>query len=156
MDTLTTRRMRPARKLERPVRPRERQVHERGRSPDGERSGERRLAPDDASRMRHRPVRVRVRTPRPTRGPQGQVEWWERPAPGGHEALWAAVRHLHERRQQLGLSVAALARRLHDRGYPIARETLSRVLNGKQPTSWPTVEVLADLLGADLPPRDSA
>jgi DNA-binding XRE family transcriptional regulator len=93
----------------------------------------------------------RRRQLRPTRGPLGEVRWWERPPPGGHEAMWQAVQRLQRRRQQLGLSVTELARRLTDSGHPISRETLSRVLNGKQPTSWHTVELMAEVLSADLP-----
>lgn len=90
---------------------------------------------------------------RPTRGPFGEVPWWERPPPGGHEALWDAVKRLQHRRLQLGLSVTQLARRMARLGHPVSRETLSRVLNGKQPTSWTTVEVMAEALCADVPVR---
>ena len=77
--------------------------------------------------------------------------WWERPAPEESDpALWRAVQRLHVRRQQLRMSVTELARRLTARGYPMRRETLSRVLNGKQPTTWETAERLADILGISL------
>jgi transcriptional regulator with XRE-family HTH domain len=65
--------------------------------------------------------------------------------------MWQAVQRLQRRRQQLGWSVTELARRLTDRGHPITRETLSRVLNGKQPTSWHTVEAMAEAMSADVP-----
>jgi plasmid maintenance system antidote protein VapI len=48
------------------------------------------------------------------------------------------------------MSVTELARRLEQSGPPIRRETLSRVLNGKQPTTWATAERMADILGIDL------
>ena len=88
---------------------------------------------------------------RPTRAPHGEVRWWERPAPEESDPrLWGAVQRIQARRQQLGLSVTELARRLNGRGHPMRRETLSRVLNGKQPTTWDTAERLADLLGLSL------
>ena len=79
------------------------------------------------------------------------MPWWERPAPGGHEALWNAVKRLQRRRLQLDVGVTHLAERMDRLGHPISRETLSRVLNGKQPTSWATVEVMAEALSADVP-----
>ena len=89
--------------------------------------------------------------PRPTRAPQGEVKWWERAAPEESDPqLWAAVQRIQGRRQQLRMTVTDLARRLAGRGHPIRRETLSRVLNGKQPTTWETAEHMADLLGIDL------
>ncbi len=94
--------------------------------------------------------RWRTQGYRPTRGPHGPVRWWERAAPRGDEQLWAAVRRLQARRITLDASVAGLARALAQQGQPISRETLSRVLNGKQATSWETVERLAYLLGVDL------
>lgn len=87
----------------------------------------------------------------PTRAPHGEVLWWHRPAPESSDpALWAAVQRIHVRRQQLGMSVSDLARRLSASGRPMRRETLSRILNGKQPTTWDTAERLADLLGVPL------
>lgn len=88
---------------------------------------------------------------RPTRGPFGEVPWWERPPPGGDAPMWDAVKRLQRRRLQLGLKVTHLARRMARLGHPISRETLSRVLNGKQPTSWATVAVMAEALSADVP-----
>ena len=88
---------------------------------------------------------------RPTRAPYGEVLWWHRPAPEESDpALWVAVQRLHVRRQQLGMSVTALARRVSAAGHPLRRETLSRILNGKQPTTWDTAERLADVLDIDL------
>jgi ribosome-binding protein aMBF1 (putative translation factor) len=87
---------------------------------------------------------------KPTRGPQGDVFWWERPAPRDDEALWAAVREVHEARLRRGVTISALAARTAADGYPLARSTLSRILNGKQATTWETVEVLAELLGVTL------
>jgi plasmid maintenance system antidote protein VapI len=48
------------------------------------------------------------------------------------------------------MSVTELARRLSAAGHEIRRETLSRVLNGKQPTTWATAERLAIILGMSL------
>lgn len=108
----------------------------------------------------------RWRQPRaqPTRAPHGEVLWWERPAPESSEpALWDEVQRLHLRRQQLGMSVSELARRMSALGHPLRRETLSRILNGKQPTTWDTAERLGDILGVTpgerpgrpgRPPRD--
>ena len=77
--------------------------------------------------------------------------WWERPPPDASDAgLWRAVQRIHARRQQLGMSVSDLARRLAATGTPIRRETVSRVLNGKQPTTWETAERMADILGITL------
>jgi hypothetical protein len=87
---------------------------------------------------------------RPTRGPQGEVTWWLRPAPGGDELLWQAVCRLQERRIATGVSVTALAEQVAAAGHPVRRETLSRVLNGGQPTSWDTADALAHVLGIDL------
>ena len=79
------------------------------------------------------------------------MRWWERPPPDASDAaLWRAVRRIHARRQQLGMSVSELARRLSSSGTPIRRETVSRVLNGKQPTTWETAERMADILGISL------
>ena len=79
------------------------------------------------------------------------MRWWERDAPEESDPeLWAAVQRIQVRRQQLRMSVTELARRLSGRGHPIRRETLSRVLNGKQPTTWATAERMADILGIDL------
>lgn len=91
-----------------------------------------------------------TRQPRPTRGPHGEVRWWEREAPRGDEALWRAVQRLHERQQTLGVSLSELARRTDRTARPLRRETLSRVFNGTQPTTWDAVEVLAELLGVSL------
>ena len=97
------------------------------------------------------PGRWRAPKARPTRAPHGEVLWWERPAPEDSDPqLWRAVQRIHVRRQQLGLSVTELARRLAGGGVPMRRETLSRVLNGKQPTTWDTAERMADILGIDL------
>ena len=101
----------------------------------------------------HSSDRGRWRQPpaRPTRAPYGEVLWWHRPAPESSDpALWASVQRIHVRRQQLGISVTDLARRLTATGHPMRRETLSRILNGKQPTTWETAERLADMLGVDL------
>jgi ribosome-binding protein aMBF1 (putative translation factor) len=88
---------------------------------------------------------------RPTRAPHGEVLWWERPPPEASDAaLWRAVQRIHARRQQLDMSVSDLARRLAATGTPIRRETVSRVLNGKQPTTWETAERMADILGITL------
>ena len=77
--------------------------------------------------------------------------WWERPPPEASDAaLWRAVQRIHARRQQLDMSVTELARRLAAGGTPIRRETVSRVLNGKQPTTWETAERMADILGISL------
>jgi transcriptional regulator with XRE-family HTH domain len=79
------------------------------------------------------------------------VRWWERDAPEESDPqLWTAVQRIQARRQQLRMTVTDLARRLSGRGRPIRRETLSRVLNGKQPTTWETAEHMADILGIDL------
>jgi transcriptional regulator with XRE-family HTH domain len=94
--------------------------------------------------------RWRTRGRIPTRGPAGCVRWWERPPPGGDDLLWEAVIRLHEQRQALGISVTALADRLREAGSPVRRETLSRLLNGVQPTSWDTADALAHLLGVSL------
>ena len=92
---------------------------------------------------------------RPTRAPTGEVRWWERPAPEESDpALWDAVQRIQIRRQQLGMSVTELARRLSGQGHDIRRETLSRVLNGKQPTTWATAERLALILGMNLEAPD--
>lgn len=88
---------------------------------------------------------------RPTRAPHGEVLWWERPAPEDSDpGLWEAVQRIHVRRQQLGMSVTELARRLAGAGRPIRRETLSRILNGKQPTTWDTAERIAHILNIGL------
>lgn len=60
------------------------------------------------------------------------------------------MQRLHARRQQLRITVSELARRVSAGGYPIRRETLSRVLNGKQPTTWETAARIADILGISL------
>ena len=92
----------------------------------------------------------RARGRRPSVGPTGEVRWWERPAPGGDERLWAAVVRCHEALRTQGLTVTQLAAQLQAHGVPIRRETLSRVLNGRQRTTWRTVERLADVLGVDV------
>lgn len=102
---------------------------------------------------RHRGQHGRWREPqvRPTRAPDGEVRWWERPPPEDSDPrLWEAVQRIQARRQQLGMSVTELARRASRGQFTIARETLSRVLNGKQPTTWATAERLADVVGIDL------
>ena len=107
--------------------------------------------------QRQGPGRWRQPPVRPTRAPSGEVRWWERPAPEASDpSLWRAVQRIQARRQQLGVSVTELARRLRGRGYPMRRETLSRVLNGKQPTTWETAERLADVLGVSLADARSA
>ena len=69
--------------------------------------------------------------------------------------MWRAVQRIHIRRQQLGLTVTELARRLAGGGgFTMRRETLSRVLNGKQPTTWDTAERMADILGINLTEED--
>lgn len=93
---------------------------------------------------------------RPTRAPDGEVLWWHRPAPESSDpTLWAEVQRIHVRRQQLRMSISELARRLSADGRPLRRETLSRVLNGKQPTTWDTAERMADILGIELGARAS-
>ena len=88
---------------------------------------------------------------RPTRAPHGEVLWWERAAPESSDpGLWEAVQRIQTRRQQLSMSVTELARRLSGQGRPMRRETLSRVLNGKQPTTWDTAERIAQILGLSL------
>ena len=102
-------------------------------------------------------VRWRGSPRRPTRAPHGEVLWWERPAPEDSDPrLWEAVQRIQQRRQQLHMSVTELARRVSHQGSDIRRETLSRVLNGKQPTTWDTAERLARILGigiSDLGPN---
>ena len=83
-------------------------------------------------------------------GPAGEVRWWERAAPGGDTALWAAVVRCHEALRARGWSVTRLAEHLRATGHPVRRETLSRVLNGRQRTTWDTVERLAAVLDVDL------
>lgn len=101
-------------------------------------------------RTHHDRGRWREPQRRPTRAPHGEVLWWERPAPEQSDPqLWEAVQRIQVRRQQLGMSVTDLARRLSGDGRPIRRETLSRVLNGKQPTTWDTAERMAHILGMD-------
>lgn len=90
------------------------------------------------------------RARRPSVGPRGQVRWWDRPAPGGDEELWHAVVRCHEALQRRGWTVSDLARRLARRGYPVRRETLSRVLNGRQHTSWSLVEAIAEVLDVEV------
>jgi plasmid maintenance system antidote protein VapI len=51
------------------------------------------------------------------------------------------------------MSVTELARRLSAHGHPLRRETLSRILNGKQPTTWDTAERIADILGVAVAER---
>jgi hypothetical protein len=123
-------------------------AHGAGRLPAGGlRSGGAREGPSAAQRARgrwRRPDRE------PTRGPRGEVRWWERPAPRGDTQLWAAVQRLQARRIARRLPVKALAAELRAIGHPIRRETLSRVLNGRQGTSWDTAEALAEILGVDL------
>ena len=98
-----------------------------------------------------RPGRWREWGLEPTRGPAGEVRWWERPAPGGDEAMWDAVKTIHRRRISLGVSVCDLARRLRAAGTPVDRSTLSRVLNGLQPTSWDLIAAMAGEVGAGVP-----
>lgn len=87
---------------------------------------------------------------RPSRGPQGPVEWWERAAPDADEARWHAVQRLQAHRLARDIAVIEVCRRLDEIGAPLARETLSRILNGKQPTTWETVANLAEVLGVDV------
>jgi hypothetical protein len=86
----------------------------------------------------------------PSRGPHGEVRWWERPDPGGDQLLWEAVQRLQEARLRHGVTLLVLAEQLTAIGYPRARETLSRILNGKRPTTWETAEALALVLDVDL------
>ena len=87
------------------------------------------------------------------------MRWWERPAPEeSEERLWEAVQRLQARRLQLNMTVTDLAGRLQRVGHSIRRETLSRVLNGKQPTTWETAQRLGEILGVEIdrrPPRDT-
>lgn len=100
------------------------------------------------SEARPSPARPRLRVP--SRGPYGPVAYWERPAPGDDPRLWEAVQRVQERRLARGISVTDLVARLERIGLRRSRETLSRVLNGKQPTTWETVEALAEVLGVEL------
>ena len=93
---------------------------------------------------------ARPRGRRPSVGPQGQVHWWDRPAPGDDVELWEAVIRCHEALQRRGWTVSALARRLARHGHPVRRETLSRILNGQQRTTWETVEVIAQTLDIEV------
>ena len=104
----------------------------------------------EPSAARRAQGRWRTRGRLPTRGPRGEVWWWERPAPRGDTLLWEAVQRLHARRQSCCVTVHGLAEALAGIGHPIRRETLSRVLNGKQRTSWDTAEALSEILGVDL------
>ena len=106
--------------------------------------------PTGGEQRNHEP-RATASQRRPTRSASGEVRWWERPPPEGSDArLWQTVQRLQARRMQRGMSVRELARRTTHTTQPLRRETLSRVLNGKQPTTWATVRVLADILGVDL------
>ncbi len=96
------------------------------------------------------PGRWRTRGRVPTRGPDGVVLWWERPAPDPDLARWEAVQRVQARRLERRLSVSALARECQRMGHPLRRETLSRVLNGAQSTTWDTVEVLAEILDVEI------
>jgi DNA-binding XRE family transcriptional regulator len=104
----------------------------------------------EPSAARRAQGRWRAEPPIPTRGPRGEVLWWQRPAPRGDTLLWEAVQRLHHRRLRRGMSVRALADELVRIGHGVRRETLSRVLNGKQRTSWDTAEAMAEVLGVDL------
>jgi hypothetical protein len=130
MQQTLERRIPLARRLDPPRRPRPAEAH--GAAP-------------------RRPARSLPR--RPSRGPQGPVAWWERTAPDADEARWTAVQRLQAHRLERGIPVVEVTRRLAEIGAPLARETLSRILNGKQPTTWETVENLAEVLGVhvDLP-----
>ncbi|MFO8075102.1 MAG: helix-turn-helix domain-containing protein [Actinomycetota bacterium] len=112
--------------------------------------GERRFRVHDEAPGRPRRGAWRDRGRRPSRGPDGEVRWWERPAPGGDEALWAAVVRCHEALRAAELTVTDLEARLAGSGHSLRRETLSRILNGRQRTTWTTVEVLAEVLDVDL------
>ena len=98
-----------------------------------------------------RPGAWRRRGRQPSVGPSGEVRWWERPAPGGDEELWRAIVACHEALRARGWSVTRLADRLRVTGRPIRRETLSRILNGQQRTTWETAERIAAALDIDLP-----
>ena len=111
---------------------------------------ERRFRDHGETPVRPRRGAWRTRGRRPSRGPGGEVHWWERPAPAGDEALWAAVVRCHEALRAAGLTVTDLESRLAVTARPLRRETLSRILNGRQHTTWETVELLAEVLGADL------
>lgn len=113
------------------------------------------LASDAAPRRPAEPTRRRTTGgPRPTLGPRGPVQWWTRPAPGGDEALWRAVVHLHTVVQDRRVPLSLLARCMQAEGTPISREALSRILNGASRTSWRTVEAIARCLDVDAPLPD--
>lgn len=86
-----------------------------------------------------------------SRGTDRDVDWRARPAPGGDAKLWEAVVACHEALVASGRSVTWLARQLTALGEPLRRETLSRILNGRQRTTWDTVERLALALRIELP-----
>lgn len=94
----------------------------------------------------------RRRGRQPSVGPGGPVRWWERAAPGEDEELWRAVLACHEALRAQGWTITGLAERLRASGWPVRRETLSRILNGRQRTTWPTVERIAVALDVELPP----
>lgn len=109
--------------------------------------------PNDLGTTGLRPPSGRWRQPdpQPTRGAAGPVHWFQRPPPEDSDAdLWAAVQRIQARRMQLGWTVRELARRSAAAGWPLRRETLSRVLNGKQPTTWATARRLAEVVGIDI------
>jgi transcriptional regulator with XRE-family HTH domain len=78
------------------------------------------------------------------------VAWWDRPAPDDDDARWEAIQRIQAHRLLRGIPVTEVTRRLAVIGAPLSRETLSRVLNGKQPTTWDTVAHLAEVLGVDV------
>ncbi len=117
---------------------------------------ERRFRTHEEPSVRPRRGAWRTRGRRPSRGPAGEVRWWERPAPAGDEELWAAVIRCHEALRAAGLTVTDLEARLAATTRPLRRETLSRILNGRQHTTWETVELLAGVLAVDLGERGPA
>lgn len=79
--------------------------------------------------------------------------WWmrEMPPETRDPVSWAMARELMRILQSSGkYAVSDLARRCADKGRPHSRETISRVLNGKQPGSQELIEDLAIAAGVDL------
>lgn len=64
--------------------------------------------------------------------------------------MWEATQRIHQHKLLRGLSAGVLVARLAAQGTDVRRETLSRVLNGRQATSWELLEALAEVTGADL------
>ncbi|MFP5308646.1 MAG: helix-turn-helix domain-containing protein [Actinomycetes bacterium] len=90
----------------------------------------------------------------PTRTPRGEeVRWWERPMPPETRdaEAWEMCRELMRVLHATGrYSATGLSEACDAIGRPHARETISRVLNGKQPPSYGLVEDLAMAAGVDL------